>query len=203
MKITCMESDYAHIGYVYLQPPSGNIPRQTNCKLNQLMDTSQIQIPFERKPELGTILDNMTMLPYSFRSGYKQEKFETEYGVDFDHSGYITGYEIGLSPTQFIKLIETQSYRLYESTWKNQTYHIFLLDEYDSVFAQNNMICPMNRKDDAYLIIQFVEPAALGVTFFPSEDKKVVLIKGLVSANPELYPLRYLMHPDFELIEDK
>lgn len=52
MKITCMESDYALIGYVYLQPPSGNIPRQTNCKLNQLMDITQIQIPFERKPEL-------------------------------------------------------------------------------------------------------------------------------------------------------
>ncbi|BFH60517.1 hypothetical protein PAJ34TS1_11090 [Paenibacillus azoreducens] len=74
MKITCMESDYAHIGYVYLQPPSRNIPHQTNCKLNQSIDISQIQIPFERKPELGTCLDNMSMLPYSFRSGYEQEK---------------------------------------------------------------------------------------------------------------------------------
>jgi len=42
MKITCMESDYAHIGYVYLQPPSGNIPHQTNSKLNQSIDNSQI-----------------------------------------------------------------------------------------------------------------------------------------------------------------
>ncbi|BFH60516.1 hypothetical protein [Paenibacillus azoreducens] len=123
--------------------------------------------------------------------------------VDFDHSGYITGYEIGLSPTKFIKLIESQSYRLYESVWKNQTYHIFLFDEYDSVFSENNMICPMNQKDDAYLIIQFVEPTALGVTFYTSEEKKIALIKGLISANPELYPLSYLMQPDFELIEDK
>jgi len=203
MKITCMKSDYAHIGYVYLQPPSGNIPQQTNCKLNQLMDISQIEIPFARKPELGTCLDNMTMLPYSFRSGYEQEKFETEYGVDFDHSGYITGYEIGLSPTKFIKLIESRSYRLYESVWKNQTYHIFLFDEYDSVFSENNMICPMNQKDDAYLMIQFVEPAALGATFYPSEEKKIALIKGLISGNSELYPLSYLLKPDFELIEDK
>lgn len=202
MKITCIKSDYAHIGYVYLQPPSGQIPHQTNCKLNQFIDISQIQIPFERKPELGTYLDNITMLPYSFRSGYHQKKFETEYGVDFDSSGYITGYEIGLSPTKFIKLIECQSYRVYESTWMDQTFHIFLLDEFDSVFSNNNMICPMNRKEDAYLIIQFVEPAALGITFSPSEEKKIVLIKGLISAKPELYPLGYLLHPEFELFED-
>lgn len=143
------------------------------------------------------------MLPYSFRSGYHQEKFETEYGVDFDSSGYITGYEIGLSPAKFLKLIESKSYRLYESVWQNQIYHIFLLDEYNSVFSKNNMICPMNRKEDAFVIIQFVEPAALGVTFYPSEEKKIALIKGLISAKPELYPLDYLLHPDFELFEDK
>ncbi|MET3548338.1 hypothetical protein ABID47_004968 [Paenibacillus favisporus] len=203
MKITCIESDYAHIGYVYLQPPFGKIPHPANCKLSQSIDISQIQIPFEKKPELGTYLDNMTMLPYSFRSGYHQEKFETEYGVDFDSSGYITGYEIGLSPTKFIKHIESQSYRLYESFWRNQTYHIFLLDEYSSVFSKNNMICPMNRKEDVYLIIQFVEPEALGVTVYPSEEKKITLIKALISAKPELYPLGYLLQPDFELFEDK
>ncbi|WP_339323498.1 hypothetical protein [Paenibacillus sp. FSL W8-0194] len=86
---------------------------------------------------------------------------------------------------------------------KIKTCHIFLFDEYDSVFSEKNIICPMNQKDDAYLMIQFVEPAALGVTFYPTEEKKIVLIKGLISANPELYPLSYLMHPDFELIEDK
>ncbi len=203
MKITCVESNYAHIGYVYLQPPSGKIPHQTNCTLNQSMDISQIQIPFDQKPELGTFLDNMTMLPYSFRSGYKQAKFETEYGVDFDSSEYITRFEVGLSPAQFIQLIESQSYRLFESVWHNQTCHIFLLDEFDSVFSEFNVICRMNRKEDAYLIIQFIEPAALGVTFHPSEEKNIALIKGLISANPELYPLSYLLQPDFELIEDK
>ncbi|GIP30274.1 hypothetical protein J23TS9_54040 [Paenibacillus sp. J23TS9] len=203
MKITCIESDYAHIGYVYLQPPSGKIPYQTNCILNQSMDISQIQIPFEQKPELGTYLENMTMLPYSFRSGYKQEKFETEYGVDFDSSGYITGFEVGMSPVQFLTLIENQSYRLFESVWQNQTCHIFLLDEFDSVFSEFNAICRMNRKEDAYLIIQFVQPETLGVTFYPSEGKRIALIKGLISAKPELYPLSYLLQPDFELIKDK
>lgn len=48
-----------------------------------------------------------------------------------------------------------------------------------------------------------VRQAALGVTFYTSEEKKIALIKGLISANPELYPLSYLMQPDFELIEDK
>lgn len=203
MKITCMESDYAHIGYVYLQPPSGKIPHQTKSILNQSIDISQIQIPFEQKPKLGNYLDNMTIHPYSFRSGYKQAKFETEYGVDFDSSGYITGFEVGLSPAQFIKLIECQSYRLFESVWQNQTCHIFLLDEFDAVFSEFNVICRMNRKEDAYLIIQFIEPETLGVTFYPPEEKRIALIKGLISAKPELYPLSYLLQPDFELIEDK
>ncbi|MEC0238364.1 hypothetical protein P4H66_00570 [Paenibacillus dokdonensis] len=203
MKITCIESDYAHIGYLYLQPPSEKVPHQTNSILNQSTDIPQIQIPFEQKPELGIYLDNMTILPYSFRCGYKQVKFETEYGVDFDNSGYITGFEVGLSPTQFIKLIEGQSYRLYESVWHNQTCHIFLLDELDSVFSELNVICRMNRKEDAYLIIQFAQPETLGVTFYPSEGKRIALIKGLISANPELYPPSYLLQPDFELIKDK
>ena len=203
MKITCVESDYAHMVYVYLQPPAGKIPHQTNSIFNQFMDISQIQIPFDQKPELGIYLDNMTMLPYSFRSGYKQAKFETEYGVDFDSSGYITGFEVGLSPAQFIQLIENQSYRLFESVWHNQTCHIFLLDEFDSVFSEFNVICRMNRKEDPYLIIQFIEPETLGVTFYPSEGKSIALIKGLISAKPELYPLSYLLQPDFELIKDK
>lgn len=203
MKITCVESDYAHIGYVYLQPPAGKVPHQTHCILNQSMDISQIQIPFEQKPEPGTFHDNMTMLPYSFRSGYKQAKFETEYGVDFDSSGYITGFEVGLSPAQFIQLIESQAYRLFESVWHNQTCHFFLLDEFDSVFSEINVICRMNRKEDAYLIIQFIEPETLGVTFHPSEGKRIALIKALISANSELYPLSYLFKPEFELIEDK
>lgn len=56
---------------------------------------------------------------------------------------------------------------------------------------------------DSFFILELVDPSKLGVFYPDDNDKKIAIIKALVTKNEQVYPRAYLSSPDFILYLDE
>jgi hypothetical protein len=72
---------------------------------------------------------------------------------------------------------------------------LITFDHADDVFKPENVIYKLTDEEDAFVIVQFVEPDKLGYQYTDENDQKrpVALFKRLISTTDDIYPLEYLL----------
>jgi hypothetical protein len=180
------------MGYIYLQ----RMDRQnvygavnTDNALHKYIDPNTIRIPIHRSFQYRDILDSMRIssLPYQASAGVE---FEEEYQNDLDPNGYMEGIELNLTKDRFFYLIKTCAFQLYTYTWHHREWTVLTLDQEHNVFYAENILYPFQAAKDAFAIVH-IEP-----------QYRTGLIKGIVSARPDLYPIDYWSKPEFVLWDE-
>jgi hypothetical protein len=150
------------------------------------------------------ILFECPIAAHTFEEDY-EEGYDTEYGNDIDDDGYIAGIELTLNHDRFIDLVRNEVFKVIRTEWRNREFHLITFDYADEVFKPENVIYKLTDEEDAFVIVQLVEPEKLGYQHTDENDQKrpVALFKGFISAREDIYPLEYLLKPQFLLRKDE
>ncbi|NHN34679.1 hypothetical protein [Paenibacillus agricola] len=207
MKITCYYGDHSDMGYISLKPVSENQFDEYEWSKNEIsqhMQPDQITIPYVIDEVVSPFLDRMTIAAHTFEEDY-EEGYDTQFGNDIDEHGYITGIELTLYHDRFIDLVKNQVFKVFKIEWRNREYHLVTFDYANEVFKKENVIYKLTDGEDAFVIVQLVEPEQLGYQYTDENDQKrpVALFKGLISARDDIYPLEYLLKPQFFIRKDE
>jgi hypothetical protein len=207
MKITCYYDDHSSMGYISLKPIIENQFDEYEWSKNEMaqhVHPDQIAVPYVTDEVVSPFLDRMTIAAHTFEEDY-EEGYDTQYGNDMDDEGYITGIELTLYHDRFIELVKNQVFKVLKVEWQNREYHLITFDYMDNVFKPENVIYKLTDEEDAFVIVQLVEPEKLGYQYTDENDQKrpVALFKGLISARDDIYPLEYLLKPKFLLHKDE
>lgn len=188
MIITC--DAFCSMGYIYLQRPNKDMMDYHSKKDNSItkyVDTTSITIPLELDTDRGNLLNHMRLSHQTYKKAVGND-FEDEYMNDLDQNGYIIGVELSLPKDTFLDLITNGAYTIIQTEWKGLLCHIVTFD-YENVFDSKNVIYPLSDKNDAYIIFEI------------TGKDKTGLIKALITARDDLYPIDYLLNPQFILSE--
>lgn len=178
------------MGYIYLQPPTRNISEYHDSnKIDNYVELSKLRIPRVTESESNTMLDKMKIASKTYSEAFKAGEVEEEYCNDKDENGYVKGIELNLSKEIFISLIKQEAYKGYFINWRSKDFILVTFDFTDNVFDSKNVIYPLSKENDAFLIAKI------------EERYGTALIKALISARDDLYPVDYLLHPHFVLWE--
>jgi hypothetical protein len=194
------------MGYIKLTPPRKQFDEYewSNNEITQHVPPDRIIIPNVTDEVVSSFLDHMTIAAHTFKDDY-EKGYDTEYGNDMDNEGYITGIELTLYHDRFIDLVKNQAFKVIRTEWRNREFHLVTLDYMDEVFKPENVIYKLTDEEDAFVIVQLVKPEKLGYQYTDEADQKrpVALFKGLISARDDIYPLVYLLKPQFFLRKDE
>jgi len=193
------------MGYIYLKPPVESGYEENFRNKNEIakyVNLDEITIPYVTNAKLTSYLDQMTIAVHTFKEDYKVV-YDTEYGNDMDDYGYVTGIELKLHHEKFIDLIKNQAFKVFQVKWKDKEFHLVTLDREEIVFNPAHVIYKLSDKEDAFVIVKLEEPEKLGHHYpDPAERRPIALIKGLISARNDIYPLEYMTQPEFHLQKD-
>lgn len=199
MRITCY---YPSMGYIYLKPheePHAAKPDHNNLKDH--ITTDKIKIPYTSDERLEVFLNQMSLSISSFRTE-QGKSYETEYGNDMDEHGYLTGIELNLSSERFIDLVSQQTIQIIKTSWREKALHLIAFDQMESVLQPYNHIYKLTDAEDTYVIVYLEKPENLGiVTFDDKPQLPIALFKAFLTTRDDIYPLEYLLKPDFVMIE--
>ncbi|NHN29626.1 hypothetical protein [Paenibacillus agricola] len=207
MKITCYYSDHSDMGYILLKPRLEDQVDEFESSKNEIthhLQPEQITIPYVTDEVVSPYLDLMTIAANTFEEDY-EVGYDTEYGNDMDDEGYISGIELTLYHDRFIDLVKNQVFKVIRTEWRNREFHLITFDYADEVFKPENVIYKLTDEEDAFVIVQLIEPKTLGYQYTDENDQKraVALFRGLISARDDIYPLEYLLKPQFLLRKDE
>lgn len=178
------------MGYIYLQPPSGNVSEyQDGNKIANYFKLSEMRIPFVTESGINTRLDKMEMARKTYSEALDEGEVDEEYYNDKDENGYVKGIELNLSKEVFINSIKQEVYKGYFINWGLKDFILVTLDLHENVFNFNNIIYPLSKNNDVFLIVKV------------EKKYRTALIKALISARDNLYPVDYLLYPNFVLWE--
>ncbi len=191
------------MGYIYLKSP-GIEPHATTRNQNTIhlhVSPENITIPYSSN---DTFVSSLNQMPISTNTFNKEleKSFELEYGNDIDEHGYLIGIELTLTSERFINLIRQQAIQIIKVQWRNKEFHMVTFDHMDNVLQPHNYIYKLTDAEDAFVIIHLEKTEFLG--YDSSKDKPqlpIALFKALLTARNDIYPLEYLLQPDFVLIE--
>lgn len=204
MRITCYYDHSYDIGYIYLIPPAvDKNDTETENELIIHINPDQISIPYLTDTNIAPLLNHMRVEANTFEADY-EKGYDTEYGNDMNEQGYITGIELKLYPDQFIDLVKNQAFKVIRTEWRNREFHVITFDHTENVFKPENVIYRLTDEEDAFVVVQLVEPEKLGYIYTNIDDKHpIALFKALISARDDIYPLEYLLKPEFVMQKDE
>ncbi|WP_410513455.1 hypothetical protein PaeBR_03065 [Paenibacillus sp. BR2-3] len=167
------------------------------------MNPDQMTIPYITDTNIASYLDKMTFAKNTFKSDY-EKGYDTEYGNDMDKRGYIIGIELSLYHERFIDLVKNQAFKVIRTEWRNTEFHMITFYYADDVFKPENIIYKLTDEEDAFVIVELIEPEKLGFHYTDEKDQKrpIALFKALISSIDDIYPLEYMMKPEFILRKD-
>jgi hypothetical protein len=198
VRITC----YDGMGYIYLKPPKGGKYESSKNEITNHFKLDQLNIPYVTETKIASYLDQMTVATNTFKIDH-ENGYDTEYGNDMDERGYITGIELNLYHERFIELIKNEAFKVIKTDWRDREYHLITFDCADEVFKTENVIYKLTDQEDAFVIIQLVEPEKLAYQYTDSKERHpIALFKALISARDDIYPLEYLLRAEFILQRD-
>ncbi|NTZ16340.1 hypothetical protein EXW96_16040 [Paenibacillus sp. JMULE4] len=207
MLVTCFYDNGCDMGYIYLKPPEDDefddYERSRN-EISKYIDPDQINIPYVVDAQVASNLDQMVVAANTFKVDY-EKGYDTEYGNDMDEEGHIIGIELTLKHETFIELVKNQAFKVIRIEWRNREYHLVTFDYSENVFKPENVIYKLTDNEDAFVIVQLVKPEKLGYQYTDEIDQKrpIALFKALISARDDIYPLEYLLKPQFLLHKDE
>lgn len=205
MLVTCFFDNGCDMGYIYLKPPEDDefddYERSKN-EITKYIGPNQINIPYITDEKYASSLNQMTIVATTFKADH-EIGYNTEYGNDMDEEGYIIGIELTLDHERFIDLVKNQAFKVIRIEWRNREYHLVTFDYSENVFKPENVIYKLTDNEDAFVIVQLEEPEKLGYYYTDSEDRRpIALFKALISARDDIYPLEYLLKPEFHLVKN-
>lgn len=187
MRITCDAS--CDMGYIYLMPPKRIYSNDVN-HLGKYVEQENVEIPIIWNNEISNKIDSLKLMSKTYRNAvYKYFDINMDYCNDLDNEGYIIGVELDLRKKKFIELIVNKAFSIIRGNWKNKEVCVLTLDMIDKVFSADNIIYPLNKKRDTFVIV-YIEPRY-----------KIGLIKALITYRNDIYPIDYLKVPEFILRE--
>ncbi|WP_313641767.1 hypothetical protein [Paenibacillus sp.] len=204
MQITCFYGNYSNMGYIYLTPPikEYNSEYSGRNEISQYVNKEKLYIPHIIDLNIASSLVRMNVSKNTFRLDYGKG-YDTEYGNDMDKHGYITGIELSLTKNRFVDLVSNQAFKAIRTEWSGQEFHLITFDHLENVLHPENIIYKLNDKEDAFVIVQLCKSEDLGIRYsIESEKLPIALFKGLLSAREDIYPLEYLIKPDFFMYQD-
>jgi hypothetical protein len=177
------------MGYIYLMPPKC-IYSNDNNHLGKYIEQENIEIPLIRNNEISYSIDSLKLMSRTYKDAvYKYFDINMDYCNDLDNEGYIVGVELDLGKEKFIDLITNKAFKIIQGNWKNKDVCVLTLDLIDKVFSSYNIIYPLNKKRDSFVIV-YIEP-----------KYKIGLVKALITCRNDIYPIDYLKAPEFILSE--
>lgn len=196
MIITC--STRNKIGYIHLQPY--NIKHKSiydsyktkldNNDLRKYVDLNSLKIPIYDSFDYGIILDHMKISKKIYKIASENSgDFIEEYQNDLNDNGYMVGIELDLSKESFLSLIK-HDIKIFKHKWLNKDFILLTLDNIENVLHLDNVIYPFTDREDAFAIVHIENKYRTG------------LIKGIISAREDLYPIEYLSKPEFILWDE-
>lgn len=192
MRITCYHDPYSSMGYIYLMPPSTPLAvLESENGLFKHLKPDQISIPYITEMSISSYLDTMPIADNDFQ-GDSGKGYDTEFGNDINSSGYITGIELTLEPDRFLDLLRQQSFQVIRTEWRNTQFHVITLDFAENIFNSENIMYKMTEEEDTYVILRLDRTGEFPIASF----------KALITSRNDLYPLDYLLKPDFILKEE-
>ncbi|QZY54163.1 hypothetical protein [Crassaminicella profunda] len=188
MVITCDAS--CSMGYIYLtRDPKYSYydPK----KIEKYIKKEKYKMWVEENADVNGLISNIPIKHKTYNQAIADCDITEEYLNDENEEGYLTGIELNLSKNKFIELINGKAFKLYRGLWKEKECMVTTFDITDKVFNSNNVIYPMNKNKDVYLICDV------------SKQWNICTIKGLISFRDDLYSYEYLMTPKFILVDKK
>lgn len=188
LRITCDAN--CNMGYIYLAPPKFNIDTDSQNHIEKALQKEQLIISHNETINLDDVLENMKRIAKSYKQAFKEGDIKEEFSIDFDRNGYLMGIEMNLSKEDFISLIESQVFKVYTASWESQKFIMVTLDLPEKVFDAGNVIYPLSNNLDAFVIIDREKNLNNGA------------VKSLITVRDDIYPLDYLINPDFVLWDE-
>lgn len=182
MIITCSDG----MGYIYLKPPRFDYDDSTHNQISNYVQPNRISIPYVTHNNVAPLLNQMRMAANTFKVDCGTT-IDTQFGSDLDEDGYLEGIELTLPEERFIDLVNNQAFKVIQTDWREHAYRLITLDHMENVFNSNNVIYKLTDAEDALVIVHITSPDS-----FP-----IVLFKGFLSARDDLYPIEYLLKPQF------
>lgn len=204
MRITCFHGNHSNMGYIYLTLPKNeyNTEYSSRNEISQYVNKEKLYIPYVTDLDITTSLVRMHVSENTFRFDYGKG-YDTEYGNDMDKRGYITGIELSLTKNRFVDLVSNQAFKTIRTEWRGQEFHLITFDHLENVLYPENIIYKLNDKEDAFVIVQLSMAEDLGIRYsIETEKQPIALFQGLLSAREDIYPLEYLIKPEFFLCQD-
>ncbi|AIQ39898.1 hypothetical protein [Paenibacillus sp. FSL R5-0912] len=204
MRITCFHGDYSDMGYIYLTPPKTeyNDVHSNRNEISQYISDENLYIPYVTDLNITSELIRMPFSENTFRADYGKA-YDTEYGNDMDKLGYITGIELSLSSKNFINLVSNQAFKVIRTERSGQEFHLITLDHLENVLHPENILYKLTDAEDAFVIVQLRKAEDLGIRYSnDSEMQPIALFKGLLSSRKDVYPVEYLIKPEFFMHRD-
>jgi len=183
--ITCDNS--VQMGYIYLMP-NETTDEYTLDKsdIGLYYDVKSLSIPRIKWLGMGQSLNQMRLATKTYREAV-DKTFHCEYWNDLNNEGYMMGIELSLNEDTLLTLVAHQAFKLYDIRWRSRDFRVLTLAAYLDVFNKNNVIYPLSKEKDAFVILS-IDPST-----------KVGKIRALISARDDLYPIDYLLNPLFIL----
>lgn len=183
MIVTCDSS--CNMGYIYLIPHTKDNEDLKN--IDKYVNMDLIQIPFFNNADIREKFQKLQLMDKTYVDALAGDEFSEEYCND-KRDDYFIGIELTLYKEKFINLIKEQAYRIYKFLWFDyKPFHLICLDKLENIFTTANILYPMNVNRDVYVVCHI--------------NEEICYIKGIISARDDLYPLNYLLKPEFYLYE--
>lgn len=193
MRISCSPGFPGRmIGSIYLRPTEPN-PRS---QITAHVDPELIVIPYSIDPDFGSKFDTMKIMKGTYQEEF-HESYDVEFTIDVDQKGYITQFEHTFTLERYLDLIRTQSYRVIQTNWRGQSFHVMTYGYMKEVLSPNNVILRCTDAEDVFIVAELVPFRADGVVEQPNH--RYLQFRALISARDDLYPMDYMCQPDFDL----
>lgn len=190
MIITC-DSEVS-MGYIYLQPPNHRSVEEYEKMENKLLNyvvPHKLIINQKVDNRIEELLNQMRQSTKTYSKALDEEEIDQEYCNDLDKDSHLIGIEFGFTKEKLISLVNSDSFNSYFIKWKGTDFRLYTLDIADEVFNSNNVIYPLTKEMDSYLIVKIEGRYSVGI------------IKGLITSREDKYPTDYMLKPLFILHE--
>ncbi|WP_410514039.1 hypothetical protein PaeBR_06395 [Paenibacillus sp. BR2-3] len=204
MRITCFHGDHGNMGYIYLTTPKTeyNDAYWSRNEISQYVSKEKLSIPYVTDLDVTPTLIQMPVSENTFKADYGKS-YDTEYGNDMNKLGYIMGIELTLAKNTFVDLVSTQAIKVIRTEWRGHEFHLVTFDHLENVLHPENVLYKLTDAEDAFVIVQLRKAEDLGIRYSnDSEIQPIALFKGLLSAREDVYPVEYMIKPEFFMHRD-
>jgi uncharacterized protein YuzE len=191
MIITC--DSFVNMGYIYLQPPTQSRVEEYEKMGNKLLkyvDPQKIIIHQKVDNSVEELLNQMKQSKKTYSEALDEEEIDPEFCNDFDNDSHVKGIEFVFTKEKLISLVNSNSFNSYFIKLNGTDFRLYTLDTEAEAFNSNNVIYPLTKEMDSYLIVKVEK-----------RSSNVGIIKGLMTSREDKYPTDYMLKPLFILHE--